>query len=249
MPNQTRVVKPGPDDRTVLTDTGETLCVPSSWALLKPGDAGVTRRVKAAGPSWTVKAKRGRRVISLGVWADAKTIQDVSAAFAEERSTDAYLKKQRSAKARRDKTQSAYVEEFETSVFEFLNFDSRYQSLAKEIAAAVAQHATPVGSGTVARTKRIPVQQRAEAAVIAWLRHQTTAYDDMVIPRVKGKRRAVRRMLAEKSRLLLGVYRAGKTIAPQRCLLRRALAKRESPQSVTAKESGKSSSSNSPDSL
>ena len=29
---------------------------------------------------------------------------------------------------------------------------------------AVTDHATPVGSGTVARTKRIPVEQRAEAA-------------------------------------------------------------------------------------
>ena len=32
----------------------------------------------------------------------------------------------------------------------------------------------------------IPIEQRAEAAVIAWLRHQTTAYDHMTIERVKG---------------------------------------------------------------
>jgi len=49
---------------------------------------------------------------------------------------------------------------------------------------AVSQHATPVGSGTVARTERIPIQQRAESAVIAWMRHQTTAYDNMKIARV-----------------------------------------------------------------
>ena len=68
---------------------------------------------------------------------------------------------------------------------------------------AVADHATPVGSGTVARTKRIPVERRAEAAVIAWMRHQTTAYDSMPIPRVKGKRREVRRLLAQRSKELL----------------------------------------------
>ena len=73
-------------------------------------------------------------------------------------------------------------------------------------------HATPVGSGTVARTERIPVEQRAEAAVIAWLRHQTTAYDPMSIPRVKGKRREVRRMLAARSKALLDAYRT-----PRRC--------------------------------
>ncbi len=225
MADQTRIVKPAEDSRTVISESGELLRVPSSWSLLKPGDAGVTRRVKAAGPSWTVKAKRGRRVISLGVWAETTTIERVTAEFAQERSTDAYARKQRAAKARREKAQAEYVDDFESAVFDFLGFDARYGDLAEELSKAVATHATPVGSGTVARTKRIPVQQRAEAAVIAWLRHQTTAYDDMVIPRVKGKRREVRRMLAKKSRLLLGVYRSGKTIDPQRCLLRQALSR------------------------
>jgi hypothetical protein len=87
----------------------------------------------------------------------------------------------------------------------------------------VSDHATPVGSGTVARTKRIPVEQRAEAAVIAWMRHQTTAYDHMSIARVKGKRREVRRMLAEQSRRLLGSYRAGRPVNPATCPLQRAV--------------------------
>lgn len=83
-----------------------------------------------------------------------------------------------------------------------------------------------VGSGTVARTRRIPVEQRAEAATIAWLRHQTTAYESMHIPRVKGMRREVRRMLAARSRELLDVYRRGEHVDPARCLLERGLAAR-----------------------
>jgi hypothetical protein len=58
--------------------------------------------------------------------------------------------------------------------------------------------------------------------VIAWLRHATTAYDNMKIPRVKGQRREVRRMLAEQSRRLLEKYRAGSEADPA-CPLRRAL--------------------------
>jgi hypothetical protein len=58
--------------------------------------------------------------------------------------------------------------------------------------------------------------------VIAWLRHATTAYDNMKIPRIKGKRREVRRMLAEQSRRLLEKYRAGQA-ADQTCPLRQAL--------------------------
>ena len=94
----------------------------------------------------------------------------------------------------------------------FLAFHPAHADLADKLARAVADHATPVGSGTVARTKRIPVEQRAEAAVIAWMRHQTTAYDSMAIPRIKGKRREVRRMLAQRSKELLGRYRRGEAV-------------------------------------
>ena len=87
-----------------------------------------------------------------------------------------------------------------------------------------ADHATPIGSGTVARTKRIPVEERAEAAVIAWLRHQATAYDSMKIPRIKGKRRQVRRMLAHRSQGLLDLYRRGETVG-NGCPLKEALDK------------------------
>jgi hypothetical protein len=71
---------------------------------------------------------------------------------------------------------------------------------------------------TLARTKRIPVEQRAEAAVIAWMRLMTTGYDGMVIPRVKGKRREVRRMLARRSHELLNGYRRGAPV-PEGCPL------------------------------
>lgn len=76
--------------------------------------------------------------------------------------------------------------------------------------------------GPLARTKRIPVEQRAEAAVIAWMRHQTTGYDSMVIARVKGKRREVRRMLAARSKELLAKYRAGLQV-PDDCPLIKAV--------------------------
>ena len=108
------------------------------------------------------------------------------------------------------------------AVVTFLAFHPTHADLADRLARAVTDHATPVGSGTVARTKRIPVEQRAEAAVIAWMRHQTTGYDGMVIPRVKGKRREVRRMLARRSHELLARYRRGDSIAEE-CPLKKAL--------------------------
>ena len=55
------------------------------------------------------------------------------------------------------------------------------------------------------------------------MRHQTTGYDWMAIPRVKGKRREVRRMLARRSQELLERYRRGESV-PEACPLKRALA-------------------------
>ncbi len=214
---------PGPTLNTVRTADGKVLNVPNGWVLLPPGDAALTRRVKAAGDHWVVQEKKGRKVFSRGIWAAAATIERIRAELDAERSTDGYAKKKESAARRREKVQTEYVEDFTEAVRTFLNFHPDHADLADRLTIAVAEHATPVGSGTVARTQRIPVEQRAEAAVIAWLRHRTTTYDDMVIPRVKGKRREVRRMLAQRSKELLDRYRKGEA-AGLDCPLMAALA-------------------------
>lgn len=223
MPHESRIVSPGPNPDTVRTDEGVVLKIPGGWELLPPGDAGVTRRVKSRGPSWTVKEKKGRRVFSLGVWAPADRITAVKEEFESERGTEAYAKKQASAAKRREKKQARYVEDFTTAILQFLDFDESYSKFATRLAKVVSEHATPVGSGTVARTQRIPIERRAASAVIAWMRHQTTAYDHMKIPRVKGKRREVRRMLAAESRKVLDRYRKGAKVDMEKCPLANAL--------------------------
>jgi hypothetical protein len=213
---------PGPAEDSVTTADGKILTVPDGWSLLPPGDAALTRRVKAAGEHWLVQEKKGRKVFSRGVWAPAETIERMRAQLAAERSTDSFAKRQAANAKRRERAQAEYVEDFYEAVVAFLDFHPDHAALVEKLARAVTDHATPVGSGTVARTKRIPVQQRAEAAVIAWLRHQTTGYDGMVIPRVKGKRREVRRMLAQRSKELLVRYRRGEAL-DDACPLQRAL--------------------------
>lgn len=193
--------------------------------MLPPGDAGLTRRVKAAGPHWIVQEKVGRKMFSRGVWAPAATIAQHRADLEVERATPAYAKKQAASAQRRDREQTQYVGSFRDAVLAFLRFNPKHAELAERMADAVTAHATPVGSGTVARTERIPLEERASAAVIAWMRHQTTGYDDMKIARVKGKRREVRRELAARSNRLLDAYRAGREIANGACPLASALGK------------------------
>ncbi len=225
------VFLPGPSPNTVRSTNGQILTVPAGWVLLPPGDAALTRRVKAAGDHWVVQEKKGRKVFSRGVWAPATTIERIRAELDAERSTESYAKRRTADAKRRENAQAEYVEDFFGAVVTFLDFHPDHVELGQRLARAVTNHATPVGSGTVARTKRIPVEQRAEAAVIAWMRHQTTGYDDMVIPRVKGKRREVRRMLARRSKELLSQYRQGEAISED-CPLRRALLERNGENDV-----------------
>ena len=222
MPAETRTVSPGPHEGSVRTGDGKVLSIPKEWELVPPGDAALTRRAKSGGPSWTVKQKKGRRTFSLGVLAEASRIAAIRLDLESERSTDRFKKRRVADHNRRQQKQTAYVQDFHQAVISFLDFAECHQAIADKLANAVTLHATPVGSGTVGRTIRIPIEQRAESAVIAWLRHQTTTYDNMRIARVKGERRETRRMLASQSRLLLEKYRAGNKIQ-KTCPLRRAL--------------------------
>ena len=188
---------------------GETLKPPTDWTFLPAGDAGVTRKVTSKSEFWRVEVKKGRRTISLGIWAPATTISQAKQEVQQIRLTYEYKKKQTYAVERREKKQTEYEADFCLVVECFLDFHPNYKELEKKLAKAVTVHAIPVGSGTVARTQLIPIEERAAHAVIAWMRHQTTAYDNLKIACVKGERRAVRRSLAQQSVELLASYREG----------------------------------------
>ena len=84
------IFTPGPTENTVPSLDGEVLTVPEGWELLPPGDATLTRRVKAAGEHWAVQFMKGRKKFSRGVWAPAGTINRIRAELENERSTDEY---------------------------------------------------------------------------------------------------------------------------------------------------------------
>lgn len=206
----------------LIDEHNNILNPPAHWKFLPAGDAGVTRKVTSTGEYWKVVFKKGRRTMSKGVWAPAKIIEQAQKQMNETRSTSEYQKKKAYNAQRREQQQQEYEIEFCREVEKFLNFHKSYHHIAQALAILVTRHAIPVGSGTVARTAMIPIEERASKAVIAWMRHQTTVYDNMQIPRIKGERRMVRRMLAEQSNQVLNHYRQGKLI-PLKCPLKKAL--------------------------
>ncbi|MDD2303783.1 MAG: DUF2293 domain-containing protein [Prolixibacteraceae bacterium] len=223
MESNIRIVKPGAHGG-LIGPNGETLKPPTDWIFLPAGDAGVTRKVTSKNAFWRVEVKKGRRTISLGIWAPATTISQAQRDVQQIRLTDEYKNKQTYAAKRREREQTEYETEFCLAIESFLNFHSNHKELEKKLAKAVTIHAIPVGSGTVARTQLIPIEERAARAVIAWMRHQTTAYDNLKIARVKGERRAVRRSLAQQSVELLANYHEGRP-ASENCPLQNALNK------------------------
>src|ERR1051326_5005664 len=103
---------PSPTPNTVRASDGRVLTAPDGWALLLPGDAALTRRVKEAGDHWVVQEKKGRKVFSRGVWAPAATIERIRAELEVERATEGYAKKKAADARRREQAQAGYVEDF-----------------------------------------------------------------------------------------------------------------------------------------
>lgn len=201
----------------------EILELPAGWCIVPSGDSALTRRIKSSGDYWVILGRYKNRVTRRGLCAPEALVDAIKLVLEEERSNPSYQKKIESGRRYREEKQKVYEQDFESEVIAFLNFDKKYRFVAEKLARAVTEHATPVGSGTVARTQRIPVGQRAEAAVIAWMRHQTTGYDRMHIPHIAGERGEVRRNLAEQSRKLLNKYRSGKHVNFKSCPLAKAL--------------------------
>src|SRR3954467_8345798 len=112
MTNSPMTYAPGPSPDTVRAPDGRALDVPDGWALLPPGDAALTRRVKAAGEAWTVVEKKGRKVFSRGVVSRAPTVGRVRAELEAVRSTESFTRKKEADARRREKAQAEYVEDF-----------------------------------------------------------------------------------------------------------------------------------------
>jgi len=223
MDSDKRIVKPGCNGN-LIGGKGEILIPPVSWSFLPAGDAGITRKVTSKGTFWRVEVKKGRRIISLGIWAPEAIINQARVEVETGRLTEGYKKKRVTDINRRDRKQRAYDAEFCKAVEMYLGFDVSYKAIEKKLARAVTVHAIPVGSGTVARTQMISIEERAHHAVIAWMRHQTTPYENVKIARIKGERRAVRREFADQSVALLSNYRQGR-ITSDDCPLKKAMRK------------------------
>src|SRR5437867_2494266 len=141
------IFAPGPTPSTVQSTEGKVLSVPAGWVLLPPGDAALTRRLKAAGEHWIIQERKGRKIFSRGIYAPSTTIDRIRAELAAERSTEGHAKRKAADARRRERSQAEYIEEFLRAVLSFLAFHPTHAALAERLARAVTEHATPLASG------------------------------------------------------------------------------------------------------
>lgn len=223
MPTETRSFLINKSDNRLTDKTGKVFSVPTGWENLPSGDASITRKLKSLGPTWTVQEKKGRKVFSHGVWAAKEHIKEAITLVEAQRADPKHQKKLAQSKVRREEKETVFGEDFQQEIIKFLNFDQKYHLLVEQLSRLVKEHAVPVGSGTVARSSSVTIEDKAALAVMAWMRHQTSAYDSTSVARVKGARRELRRQIARQSERILAKYRSGDDVDFKVCPLYKAL--------------------------
>ena len=109
-----------------------------------------------------------------GLWAPAATIR-----AAEERAKQTAAKRaatRAQSERSRARHEQRYQDELREAILGFLNFSAMHAGLAEQIAADTAAHAAVVGSGRVGRTQLLSLEQKAELAARAHIRHRYTSY-------------------------------------------------------------------------
>jgi hypothetical protein len=86
---------PGPTPNTVCASDGRIVTVPDSWVLVPPGDAALSRRIKAAGDHYAIAEKKGRKVFSRGIRTAAATIERIRADLETEGSIEGSAKRKK----------------------------------------------------------------------------------------------------------------------------------------------------------
>lgn len=151
--------------------------IPDDWEYLPTGDAFLTRTVKAAGVywlSWAPRSRNRRHRRLQGLWAPATAIR-----AAEERAKQTAAKRaatRAQSERSRARREQRYQDELQEAILGFLDFSPAHAELAEQIAEDTAAHAAVVGSGRVGRTQLLSLEQKAELAARAHIRHRYTSY-------------------------------------------------------------------------
>jgi hypothetical protein len=155
---------------------GEIL-IPEGWEFLSTGNAYLTRTVRKLGAHWIKKRKDTKRRINMtvGTWAPMENIKKAQE-MEKETETNRERKREK-GRVYTEKREKGYREEFNDAVLRYLDFSDEYKDLAEEIAWGVSSWSCEKHSGRVGRTGALTLEQKAELATRAHIRHAFTNYE------------------------------------------------------------------------
>lgn len=164
------------DDKDWWSPLYGDIDTPAGWDSQEPGDPFITRQIKQMGPYWVALRARKGYTETLGILAPAANIE-AARRLAQETAARRSAARARSQE-QRARRETSYRQVFAEAVLRYLDFAPRYRALARKIAEAVAAHATAVSSGRVGRTAKLSLEDKAELAARAYIRHRYTKYED-----------------------------------------------------------------------
>lgn len=147
---------------------------PDGWVFVPAGDAFLTREIKK-GPHWVLLKRRKGYTATLGVFCPEASLKHAQAKALETR--EVREARRPAAERSRARAEERYRTDLESAVMAFLAFAPEHAALAREIARGAVAQATPVGSGRVGRTRTLSLEERAELAARAYIRHKHTDYE------------------------------------------------------------------------
>ena len=152
---------------------------PKEWEFLPAGDANLTRTVKRLGPHWVVVKSGKGYTRTVGVLAPSPSVGE--ARKLAETTEVRRLNTRKQSLERRQRQEGRYKQCFAEAVLKYLSFAPRHADVAQRIAEGAAQRATVVGSGRVGRTQTLSLEEKAELAARAYIRHRHTKFEDRLI--------------------------------------------------------------------
>ena len=159
------------------------LSLPVGWVFDPPGDVFVTREVKKGTYRVLLKRRKGYTA-TLGVFCPEANLAGAEKRWDE---TAEYRAWQRAiGQSLRERAEERYRAELEEAIIDLLGFRLQHAAMAREIARGAVAQATPVGSGRVGRTRRLPLSQRAEFAARTFICHRHTDCEERLAKSSEG---------------------------------------------------------------
>ena len=152
---------------------GQSVKIPSKYVAVLPSDPYLTRKIKSLSDTVFLKMRKGRQYSSVVTMFAPKEAVEEAEKLAEA-SQEERAKKRKAARAYQAKRENEHQADMVVTMRRV------FPKMPAEIAPKIVQHAFEVSSGRVGRTRMLDTKEKIRLAVVAYIRHNRTRYDELL---------------------------------------------------------------------